>query len=75
MFKRRRTPFSSMTRHPFSDFPPKTGSQDPRHTVRDGLNFGSRANGLRGGQTALGVDQVGREDSVDKGRFSETSLA
>jgi hypothetical protein len=43
-------------------------------TVRDGLDFGCRANGLRGGQTALGIDQVGCEDSVDKGGFSETSL-
>jgi hypothetical protein len=43
--------------------------------VRFGLDFGGGANGLRGGQTALRVNQVGCEDGVDQSRFSETSLA
>jgi hypothetical protein len=74
MFKRRRTPFSSITRHS-SAIPPREQVPDNKRTVRLRLDLGGGANGLRGRQTALGVNQVGCEDSVDQSRFSKTSLA
>lgn len=39
------------------------------------LDFGGGADGLIGLKTALGVNQVRGEDSVDQSRLSETSLA
>lgn len=66
MFNLRRTPFSSITagvKHS------TIGGKSAEHTVRDGLDFGGRADGFVGGQTALGVDQVGSKDGVDESRF------
>lgn len=42
--------------------------------MRGSLDFGGRADRLIGGQTALGVDQVGSKDRVDEGRFAQTGL-
>lgn len=74
MFKRRRTPFSSITSHS-SAIPYRERFPDNQRTVRLCLDLGGGANGLGGGQTALGINQVGCEDSVDQSRFSKTSLA
>lgn len=46
-----------------------------RHTVRNGLDLGSRTDGLVGSQTTLGIDQVRGEDGVNQSRLSQTSLA
>lgn len=43
-------------------------------TMRNSLDLGGRAHGLIGGETSLGVDQVGCEDGVDQSRFAQTSL-
>ena len=43
-------------------------------TMRDGVDLRRLPNGLIRLETALRVDEVGREDSVDKRRLSETSL-
>lgn len=74
MFKRRRTPFSSITSRS-SAIPHRAQFPDNKRTVRLCLDLGGGANGLGGGQTALGVNQVGCENSVDQSRFSKTSLA
>lgn len=42
--------------------------------MRGSLDFGGRADRLIGGQTALGVDQVGSKDRVDEGRFAQAGL-
>lgn len=41
----------------------------------NGLDFGGRANGIIGGEAALGVDQMRGEDGVDQSRFSQTGLS
>lgn len=79
MFKRRRTPFSSMTVAMLSAIAitqsrPKLSPRGKR-TMRNGLNLGGGAHGLVGGKTALGVDQVGCEDGVDQSRFTQASLS
>jgi len=43
--------------------------------VRNGLNLGGGADGLLGGESALGLDEVRGEDGVDEGRLAQTSLA
>ena len=43
--------------------------------VGDGVDLGSAADGLVGGEAALGVDEVGGEDGVDQGGLAETGLA
>lgn len=45
-----------------------------RHTVRNGLDLGSRTDGLVGSQTTLGIDQVRGEDGVNQSRLSKTGL-
>ena len=42
--------------------------------MRDGVNLGRLAHRLIRLKTALGVNEVGREDGVDERRLSETSL-
>jgi hypothetical protein len=42
--------------------------------MRNSLNLGGGAHGLIGGKTTLGVDQVGCEDGVDQGGFTQTGL-
>lgn len=61
MLSLKRTPFSSMTIMTASSVYysfPYTSIYQGRRTMRDGLNFSRGANGLIGGQTALGVDQM-----------------
>ena len=43
--------------------------------MRNSLDLGGGAHGLIGGETALGVDQVGCEDGVDESRFAQASLS
>jgi hypothetical protein len=77
MFRRRRTPFSSMTSSHVSncDLARKGSLLQCKRTMRDRLDFGGGAHGLIGGKATLGVDQVGREDGVDKGGLAQTSLS
>jgi hypothetical protein len=42
--------------------------------VGDGVNLGGLSDSLIREHTTLGVDQVGGEDGVDKGRLAQTSL-
>lgn len=72
MFNRSLTPFSSMTTK--SVLRRVRTWVDAAHTVGDGLDFGGRADGLIGCHAPLRVDKVGREDGVNQGGFSETSL-
>ena len=72
MLRRSRTPFSTMTEGTLS-----YTSQEERmqvRTMRDGVDLRRLPNGLIRLETALRVDEVGREDSVDERRLSETSL-
>lgn len=73
MFNLRRTPFSSMTGRERWLVTAIT-RHHVEHTVRDGLDFGSRANRLIGSQATLGVDQVRCKDGVDQSGLSETGL-
>lgn len=41
----------------------------------DGLDLGGRSDGLIGGETALGIHQVGGEDGVDEGGFPQSGLS
>lgn len=43
--------------------------------VRNGLDFGSRAHWLIGGESALGINQVRSKNRVDQGRLSKTGLS
>ena len=43
--------------------------------MRNSLDLGGGAHGLIGGEAALGVDQVRREDGVDQGRLAQTGLS
>lgn len=73
MFSLRRTPFSSMTRYSVR---PITLFWFPSvHTMRHGLDLGGGANGLIGGQAALGINEVGGEDGVDESGLAQTCLA
>ena len=54
--------------------------QSQTHTVLlddvgNRVNLGSRADGLIGKKSTLGIDKVRREDGVDQSRLSETGLA
>jgi hypothetical protein len=42
--------------------------------MRNSLDLGSGTDGLLRGETTLGVDQVGCEDGVDQGGFTQTGL-
>ena len=66
MLRRRRTPFSSMTRNQALALPRLDGQCHVYHTVRNGLDFRSRADRFIGSQAALGVDEVRSKNGVDQ---------
>ena len=64
MLRRSRTPFSTMTEGTLSHTCEKEGVQV--RTMRDGVDLRRLPNRLIRLETALRVDEVGREDSVDE---------
>jgi hypothetical protein len=42
--------------------------------MRNGVNLGSRSNGLVGEHTTLCIDQVGGKNGIDQGRLAQTGL-
>ena len=72
MLRRSLTPFSTMTATNALQKTVVRGKT--RRTMRHGVDLRRLPNGLIRLETALRVDEVGREDSVDERRLSETSL-